>query len=127
MFFSQKTNYQLFNFSIMNIEKNIKKIRKESGINQEIIADALGVDTSVISNIEKGKRELKVSELEIIAKTLNVDVLYLITYPDIYEKKGAESQKSTKVTLQIDIDEENIKADVIKLAFGERVLEIKNK
>jgi transcriptional regulator with XRE-family HTH domain len=108
----------------MDIVKNITAIRKEKGITQEVIAEALFVDTSVISNIEKGKRELKVSELEKIAKILDVDVLYLITYPYKYERIG--SGKKTKVTLSIDI-EDNIKADVIKLAFGERVLEIKNR
>ena len=53
--------------------KNIFAIRKEKGITQEVIADALCVDTSVVSNLD------------------------------------------------------NVKADVIKLAFGDRVLEIKNK
>ena len=111
----------------MDIIKNILAIRKEKGITQEVIADALFVDTSVISNIEKGKRELKVSELDKIANALKVDLLYLITYPDIYEKKEHINRvKSPKVILQIDV-EDNVKADVIKLAFGNRVLEIKNK
>jgi len=111
----------------MDIVKNIFAIRKEKGITQEVIADSLFVDTSVISNIEKGKRELKVSELEKIANALKVDLLYLITYPDIYEKKDNTNRvESPKVMLQIDV-EEHVKADVIKLAFGDRVLEIKNK
>ena len=109
----------------MDILKNIFEIRKEKGITQEVIADALCVDTSVVSNIEKGKRELKVKELEKIANVLGVDMLYLITYPHIYEKKE-NVVKSPKVTLQIELDD-NVKADVIKLAFGDRVLEIKNK
>ena len=108
----------------MNIVQNMICLRRELGVNQEIIADALGVDTSVISNIEKGKRELKVSELEKIAKALNIDVLYLITYPHKYEQVG--KVRTPKITLSIDIEEE-VKADVIKLAFGDRVLEIKNK
>ena len=111
----------------MDIVKNIFEIRKEKGITQEVIADALCVDTSVVSNIEKGKRELKVSELEIIANSLGVDLLYLITYPYVYEKKTkGEVEKTPKVTLQIEL-EDSVKADVIKLALGDRVLEIKNK
>ena len=54
----------------MDIIKKIFAIRKEKGITQEVIADALFVYTSVISNIEKGKKELKVSELEKIANAL---------------------------------------------------------
>jgi transcriptional regulator with XRE-family HTH domain len=64
----------------MNVVENIINIRREKGISQEFIANALHVDTAVVSNIERGKRELKVCELEIIAKALQVDVLYLLTY-----------------------------------------------
>jgi len=111
----------------MNIAKNIYDIRKEKGINQEIIADALCVDTSVISNIEKGKREIKVNELEKIANALKVDVLYLITYPHVYEKKeNGDSQKMPKVILQIELEDE-LKADVIRRTFGDKLIEIKNK
>ena len=39
-----------------------------------------------------------------------------------FDYKGAN-----KVSLQIDIDQDDIKADVIKLVLGNRVLEIKNK
>ena len=111
----------------MDIIKNILAIRKEKGITQEVIADALFVDTSVISNIERGKRELKANELEKIANALKVDLLYLITYPDVYEKRTSTHMvKSPKVVLQIDL-EDNVKADVIKLAFGDRVFEVKSR
>ena len=111
----------------MNIVKNISEIRKEKGITQEVIADALFLNVSVVSNIEKGKRELRFSEVEKIANVLGVDMLYLITYPEVYEKKETgKVEKTPKVTLQIDL-EDKVKADVIKLAFGDRVLEIKNK
>ena len=110
----------------MDIVKNILEIRKERAITQEVIADALCVNTSVISNIEKGKRDLRVNELEKIANALGVDVLYLITYPFTYEKKtNGEVEKTPKVTLQIEL-EDHIKADAIKLALGDRVLEIRN-
>jgi transcriptional regulator with XRE-family HTH domain len=111
----------------MNIVENIIKLRREKGISQELIALALNVDTSVVSNIENKKRELRTSELEKIANVLGVDVLYLITYPDKYEKcTNGISVITPKVVLQIEV-EENIKADVIKLAFGDRVLEVRNR
>ncbi|MDR1543501.1 MAG: helix-turn-helix transcriptional regulator [Prevotellaceae bacterium] len=109
----------------MDIVKNIFEIRKEKGVSQEVIAYALGVDTSVISNIEKRKRELKVSELEIIAKALGVDVLYLITYPHVYEKKGGEKEP-VEAILQIKLQSDK-KEQVLKLIFGENNLEILNK
>jgi transcriptional regulator with XRE-family HTH domain len=111
----------------MDIVKNILKIRKEKGIAQEVIADALGADTSVISNIENGKRELKVSELEKIAKVLGVDALYLITYPEIYEKKQqGQKQEPVEAILQIKLMSDK-KDQVLKLVFGENNLEIFNK
>jgi transcriptional regulator with XRE-family HTH domain len=111
----------------MNIVKNIIGIRKEKGISQEVIANALELDTAVISNIEKGKRELKVKELEIIAKALDVDVLYLFTYPHVYVMK--ETQKTStpvEAILQIKLQADK-KEQVLKLVFGENNLEILNK
>jgi transcriptional regulator with XRE-family HTH domain len=88
------------------------------------------VDTSVVSNIEKGKRELKVSELEIIAKALGVDVLFLITYPYVYvyvyEKKDENIKEPVEAVLQIKLQSDK-KEQVLKLIFGEHNLEILNK
>ena len=66
---------------IMKAIENIKKIRLDKGIPQKKIADALNLDNAVVSNIENGKRELKVSELEIIANCLEVSIIDLFTYP----------------------------------------------
>jgi transcriptional regulator with XRE-family HTH domain len=110
----------------MNIIKNIIEIRKQKGINQDVIADALNVDVSAISNIEKGKRELKVSELGKIAKVLNVDLLYLFTYPDIYEKKGngvkdAEPAK-TKILVEVDVNAD----EFIQMGLKDKVKKVLN-
>ncbi|MEA4975693.1 MAG: helix-turn-helix transcriptional regulator [Paludibacter sp.] len=110
----------------MNIAKNISEIRKEKGLNQQIIADALDADVSVVSNIETGKRELKVSELEKIAKSLGVDTLYLLTYPHIYVKKDMSDREPVEAILQIKLQSDK-KEQVLKLVFGENNLEILNK
>ena len=87
-----------------NIISNIKTLRLEKGITQEVMADALGVDTAVISNIEKGKRDLKVKELEIIANCLSVDVLYLFTYPKKYvDVETIKSDKEDKVSVTFEV------------------------
>ena len=89
----------------MKIVENIKEIRLKKGITQEVLADCLSVDGSVISNIEKGKRELKVSELEKIAKCLNEDVLYLFTYPKRYiEQESVNTcteDKKVSITFEV--------------------------
>ncbi len=112
----------------MNIIKNIKSIRIQKGITQDVIADALGVDNSVISNIENGRRELKVKELEIIARCLKEDVIYLFTYPQRYVCVDELKDSSTdiKAIVQIELKKEK-KDQVLKLIFGENNLEILNK
>lgn len=112
----------------MEIVKNIRKIRIQKSITQDVIADALGVDNSVISNIENGRRELKVKELEIIAKCLGEDVIYLFTYPKRYICVDDIDNKSNdiKAILQIELQKDK-KEQVLKLIFGENNLEVLNK
>lgn len=86
----------------MNVAKNIKEIRREKGITQQFIADALNVDPSVVSNIEKGKRELKVKDLEKIAKALDVDLIYLFTYPRYYVQADS-TQRNDRVSITFEV------------------------
>lgn len=110
----------------MNVVKNIIEIRKKKGISQEVIADALSIDASAVSNIEKGKRELRVNELAKIAEALSVDVLYLLTYPDVYVRKSQEPGEPVEAVLQIKLRSDK-KDQVLRLVFGENNLEILNK
>ena len=72
----------------MEIFKNIKFFREKKGYSQEVIANALSSDVSVISNIESGKRPVRFFELETIANCLEIEMIDLITYPEIYVKKA---------------------------------------
>ncbi len=111
----------------MEISKTIRKIRKEKGLNQDVIAEALGgVDTAVVSNIENGKRELKVSELEKIAKALKVSVVDLITYPKTYVEKTTNGPEPIEAVLQIRLRKDK-REQILKLVFGDNDLEILNK
>ena len=111
----------MFNFDFMNVIENIVKIRREKGISQEFIANALHVDTSVVSNIETGKRELKVKELEIIANALAVDALFLLTYPHVYVKKENVDRKPVEAVLQIKLTGEK-RDEVLRLIFRDKDL-----
>ncbi|MDR1654243.1 MAG: helix-turn-helix domain-containing protein [Prevotellaceae bacterium] len=104
----------------MDIVENIIKIRKEKGVSQEVIAFALNVDTSVVSNIENRKRELRASELEKIAKALGIDVLYLLTYPQIYvPKEPQNTQEQPETILQIKLTGEKRKK-ILSDIFGKK-------
>ncbi|MDL2308521.1 helix-turn-helix domain-containing protein [Bacteroidales bacterium OttesenSCG-928-C03] len=102
----------------MDVVKNIIEIRKENGINQELIANALNVDVSAVSNIENGKRELKVNELGKIANALNVDLLYLFTYPKKYvDSETIEKPERISVIFEVSPDKRDI---LLNLVTGDK-------
>lgn len=110
----------------MNIVKSIKEIRLQKSINQQQIADALNVDVAVVSNIEKGKRDLKVKELEIISNALGISVIDLITYPKKYVEKNSNEYEPVEAILQIKLKKDK-KEQILKLVFGDNNIEILNK
>lgn len=109
----------------MKIIENMKRIRIDKGIPQKALADALSVDNAVISNIENGKRELKVSELEKISNCLKVDVIDLFTYPEKYVPSGKEHE-DLEAVLQIKLKNEK-KTEILRSIFGDKNFEILNK
>ena len=118
------------NFINMNVIDNIFKIMAQKGIKQRTLADAMGIDESQISVMKKGNRDLRISEIENIASCLGVSITDLFTWPERYVPEQSAGEKvltTPKVILQLELEDSDVKADVIKLAFGERVLEIKNK
>lgn len=83
----------------MNIVQNIKKIRTEKNIGQDVIAIALGFDVSNWNRIENGKQQLKVNQLEKIAQALGVRVIDLFTYPAEYvDPKTLQDDERISVT-----------------------------
>jgi transcriptional regulator with XRE-family HTH domain len=51
---------------------NVRRVRRERGMTQEQVALAAGLDTAVISRIEAGQREPRVTNIVRIAKALEV-------------------------------------------------------
>lgn len=107
----------------MEIYETIKEIRLQKSINQQVIADSLGVDVAVISNIERGKRDLKVKELEIISNTLGINVIDLFTYPDKYvlavtNDKANANDSSTIQNLRDEIIALRAENDVLREING---------
>ena len=120
------SNLKMVNCRYMNVVKNIREIRLQKSISQSAIADELGVDVAVISNIEKGKRELRVSELEKIAKVLRMSVIDILTYPKIFVESTSNTLEPVEAILQIRLQKDK-KDQVLKLVFGENNLEILNR
>lgn len=66
----------------MIIGERIRNIREDEDILQQELADAVGINVSVLSRIEKGTRQLRDDELIKIADKLNVSVDYLLGRTD---------------------------------------------
>ena len=111
----------------MDIYKNIREIRLQKGINQQALADALNLDVAVISNIEKGKRDLRVKELEIISNVLGLTVVDLLTYPQQYVNIiDIPRSDVSEVSIQIKLKKDK-RDQVMRLIFGDNDIEILNK
>lgn len=66
------------------ILENIEAIRKQKGIKQEVIAEALGIGQSAYSNYINRESDITWSRLLQICNILEVDVIDVIKYPIPY-------------------------------------------
>jgi len=66
------------------ILENIEAIRKEKGINQEVLAEILGIKQPAYSNYINRESDITWSRLLQISNALKMDVIDVITYPVKY-------------------------------------------
>ena len=111
-----------------DILDNIRNLRTQRGYNQGWMGQKLGMSQNGYSLIEAGKRGLPYQDLCQIAIIFEMDVIDIITYPEKWAPVGLTQTEidQTKVILQIEMKKEK-KDQVLKLAFGENILEILNK
>jgi transcriptional regulator with XRE-family HTH domain len=99
----------------MSIGEKIKDLRKEKGINQQEIADLIGMHRSNYSKIENGQRELSVSALSNIASFFDLSTDQLMGEPDFpSEVKVADKTIMEKVKM-IDQLEDEEKQTIFKM------------
>lgn len=60
----------------MAIAEKLKLLRKKRGINQDVLAEYLGISRGAVSNYESGKRTPNIKDLSKIAKFYNVGLDY---------------------------------------------------
>lgn len=82
----------------------LKELRESKKMNQQELADALGITRQSVSNYETGKRMPNKEMLEIIADYFNVDMNFLYgktlvknKYRDLKNIKEPEDETSEKV------------------------------
>lgn len=56
------------------IGKNIKAFRNRLGLSQDQVADFIGVDRSLVSNYESGKREVPLAQLEKLCDLFAIEI-----------------------------------------------------
>lgn len=61
-----------------SIGARIRELREKAGVQSQELAASLGIDPSAMSNIERGKRAVKTSELAAIASALGVSPLAIL-------------------------------------------------
>jgi len=91
------------------IGQRIKKLREEIGINQQELANRLGVLRPTISQIENGERKITADELIKLSEILNTPVPYLIgleIQPEIVLQERKESM--TKPQIRINVPAKNL-------------------
>ena len=92
--------------------KNLRKIRKESGMTMKDLAERIGVSESAISQYENGKRQPGYETLIELSKIFDVSTDYILGIEDNADISMSESEldliKTYKAAKQS--DKEHIKA-----------------
>lgn len=88
------------------------ELRKNQGISQAFMAEKIGVSRASYIEIEKGTKELTVSQANKIAEIFNISLDELIsgkTTSDIKVSLQEKSEKKEKQEIRIDVPQKNLK------------------
>lgn len=108
------------------IVDNIRKIMRDRNLTQVVMSEYMGTSESQFSKILSGKVQLSLWQLENLARNLSLREIDIITYPSVYLEKGGEGDEPVEAVLQLKLHKEK-KDQVLKLVFGENIIEILNK
>lgn len=68
------------------VMKNLKKFRRQKGLSQVQLADAVGCSQGMISKIEKGEANPTLDLIEAIARSLGISPIALFPLPEYHER-----------------------------------------
>lgn len=99
---------------VKELYKQLKDLREQQGLSQEYIADKLGISRPTYMQIEKGERELDVSEAKILAKIFDMSLVDFITgtediRPIIEIQEARDLVRKDKSEIRISIPQEKAK------------------
>jgi len=81
---TQKSGAQLL------FASNMRRIRLEKCLTQELVAEAAGLHTNYISSVERGQRNISIGNIERIACALGVSMPELLTEPEKPRKASSK-------------------------------------
>jgi transcriptional regulator with XRE-family HTH domain len=64
---------------LIRLGERIRKLRKRRGWTQVIMAEKIGLDRSFIADVERGKRNISILNLEIVAKGFKITLSQLLS------------------------------------------------
>jgi len=87
---------------MLNLKENINSIIKEKRKTQEFVAEKLGIKQGTLSEKIGKDRNIKYKTLSDIADILEIRVIDIITYPDVYvlDKKTCESCEQLRLEIK---------------------------
>ena len=64
---------------LMRLGERIRTLRRRRGWTQVVMAEKIGLDRSFIADVERGKRNISILNLEIVAKGFKVTLSQLLS------------------------------------------------
>lgn len=64
---------------LVRLGNRIRKLRKKCGWTQVVMAEKVGLDRSFIADVERGKRNISILNLDLIAKGLKLSLSRLLS------------------------------------------------
>ena len=61
------------------LAKNMRKLRKETGLSQEDLAEKADLHRTFIGSVERGERNISIDNIEKIARALDVPISVLVS------------------------------------------------
>ncbi len=68
----------------ITIGQRIKELRKETGLTQEKLAHKADIDKTYVNEVENGKRNISVINLEKLIKALDTNFTSFFNYPTFH-------------------------------------------
>lgn len=64
---------------LVRLGERIRKLRKKRGWTQVVMAEKIGIDRSFLADVERGKRNVSILNLDLMAKGLKVTLSQLFS------------------------------------------------